>query len=172
LLTPEGGADRVCRFEVGGRGVQITERTVGDTQPVRLVLASAIQVPYPHKTTDRAQFDRALREARAAGADDALFRSDGLGYVTEAAIWSIFWWEGQTLCAPPLDLGILPGVARARLAELVGVIADRRVTPEHLAGRSLFVANATRGVVPVSELGGRVMPADPGTLALTHHFWP
>jgi 4-amino-4-deoxychorismate lyase len=172
LLTPEGGADRVCRFEVGSRGVRITERTVGDVHPVRLVFASAVYAPYPHKTTDRARFDRALEEARAAGADDALFRSDGRGYVAEAAIWSVFWWEGRMLCAPPLDLGILPGVARARLTELVGAIAERRAAPEHLAGRSLFVANAARGVVPVSELGGHVVPADPGTLALAHRFWP
>ena len=32
LLTPEGGADRVHRLEVGMRGVQVSERLVGPTR--------------------------------------------------------------------------------------------------------------------------------------------
>lgn len=171
LPTPSGGADRIHRLEVGRRGVELSERPVGSTAPVGLVLATETHRPYPHKTTGRDQFDRALKEARAAGADDAVMLTAG-GYVAECAVWGLFWWENGRLCAPALALGVLPGVARAKLEELTGGLVERRVRLEHLAGRSLFVANAARGVVPVARLEGRAVPQDPGTTRLSGSFWP
>src|SRR5919108_1562357 len=64
LITPAGGDDRVYRLEVGMRGVEVSERPVGSTAPVRLIVSRVMHRPYPHKTTDRAQFDEALAEAR------------------------------------------------------------------------------------------------------------
>jgi branched-subunit amino acid aminotransferase/4-amino-4-deoxychorismate lyase len=171
LLTPSGGADRIHRLEVGLRGVQLSERPVGSTAPVGLVLATETHLPYPHKTTDRDQFDRALNEARAAGVDDAVMLTAG-GYVAECAVWGLFWWEDGRLCAPALELGVLPGVARARLEELTGGLVERRARLEDLVGRSLFVANAARGVVPVARLEGRSVPQDLGTTRLSSSFWP
>jgi branched-subunit amino acid aminotransferase/4-amino-4-deoxychorismate lyase len=170
LPTPSGGADRVHRLEVGPRGLEVSERAVGSSEPVSLVKARVVHRPYPHKTTERDQFDRALEEARAAGADDAMLLTDG-GHVAECAIWGIFWWDGERLCAPSLELGILPGVARARLVELAGEILERRATPEEIEGRSLFVANSVRGVVPVARFEGRPVPQDSGTARLSASFW-
>jgi branched-subunit amino acid aminotransferase/4-amino-4-deoxychorismate lyase len=171
LLTPEGGPDRIHRLEVGSRGLRVSERTVGSTVPVSLGIASGVHRAYPHKTIDRGQFDRALEQAAAAGADDALLLTAG-GHVAECAVWGLFWWEGGRLCAPALDLGGLPGVARARLDELMGGLAERRVRLGDLEGRSLFVANAARGIVPVASLEGRKVPQDPGTSRLSGSFWP
>jgi branched-subunit amino acid aminotransferase/4-amino-4-deoxychorismate lyase len=170
LPTPSGGPDRVHRLEVGPRGLGVSERAVGGTEPVSLVSARVVHRPYPHKTSERAQFDRALEEARAAGVDDAVLLAEG-GHIAECAIWGIFWWEGDRLCAPPLELGILPGVGRARLAELAGEISERRVSPAQIEGRSLFVANSVRGVVPVVSFEGRSVPQDSGTLRLSASFW-
>ena len=170
LLTPGGGADRIHRLEVGSRGAQVSERAVGSAAPVSLALATVEHRPYPHKTTERAQFDRALQEASAAGADDAILLTEG-GYVAECAVWGLFWWEADRLCAPALDLGVLPGIARARLVELAGDLAERRVRPADLEGSGLFVANAARGVVPVAALEGRSMPQNPGTARLSGLFW-
>jgi branched-subunit amino acid aminotransferase/4-amino-4-deoxychorismate lyase len=170
LPTPSGGSDRVHRLEVGPRGVATSERALGSIQPVSLVTARVVHKPYPHKTTERARFDRALEEAKAAGADDAVLLTEG-GHVAECAVWGLFWWEGDRLCAPPLRLGILPGVARARLEELTGRIDERRVEPGALEGLSLFVANAARGVVPVVSFGGRPVPQNSGTARLSASFW-
>ncbi len=170
LPTPEGGADRVHRLEVGPKGAATTSRPVGSSAPVSLVVASGTHRPYPHKTTDRDQFDRALREAKAAGADDAVLLTEG-GHVAECAVFGLFWWEGDRLCCPPLALGILPGVARARLEELAGRIDERRVGPEALGGLSLFVANAARGVVPVSSFQGEEVAQNPGTMRISALFW-
>jgi branched-subunit amino acid aminotransferase/4-amino-4-deoxychorismate lyase len=171
LAVPAGGADRVHRILVSRRGVVVGERPVGSAAPVRLVTSKVGHRPYPHKVVDREQFDRALAEARAAGADDGVMLTPGR-QVTETSIWGIFWWEDGVLCAPALELGVLPGVARARLAELVGEVAERRPVIEELQGRSVFVANSVRGVVPVASLDGQEVLADPETASLAAKFWP
>lgn len=171
LPTPSGGADRVHRIQVGSRGATVSERPVGPTDPVRLVTVSGVvHRPYPHKTTDRAQFAHAMDQARMRGADDGVLLAEG-GWVAEAGIWSLFWWEDGRVAAPPLILGVLPGVARARIAEQPGVV-ERRVRMDDLRGRSLFVANAVRGVVPVASLDGVMVPSNEATTALARAFWP
>jgi branched-subunit amino acid aminotransferase/4-amino-4-deoxychorismate lyase len=171
LPPPEGGLDRTVRWEVGMRGVQESERLVEPAERVKLIISRVAHHPYPHKTTDRAQFDRALDKARGAEADDALLLTPG-GYLAETAIWSVFWWEGGKLCAPALDLGILPGVGRARIAELAGEIEERRATWSEVRGVPLFLANAVRGVAKVSAVQDDPVPSAKQTDDLAARFWP
>lgn len=171
LITPEGGPDRVHRLLVSRRGVVAGERPVGSTAPVRLVTSKVVHRPYPHKLVERERFDRALADAKAMGADDGLLLTVG-GQVAETAIWGIFWWEDGRVAAPPLEMGILPGVGRARIAEIVGEIQERKVTLDEIRGRPLFVANAVRGVVPVATLDGVGVPETAETEALASRFWP
>jgi len=171
LEVPKGGSDRVYRLEVGMRGMQVSERLVGPTTPVKLVVAKVAHHSYPYKTTDRAQFDRASDAARAAGADDALLLTPG-GFVAETSIWSVLWWEDNQLCGPAFELGILPGVGRARVTELLGRVEERRSTLKDLEGRPFVLVNAVRGVVPVASLDGAPVPGSRETDALARRFWP
>ena len=171
LPPPEGGLDRTVRWEVGMRGVQESERLVEPVERVKLIISRITHHPYPHKTTERAQFDRALDKARGAEADDALLLTPG-GYLAETAIWSVFWWEGGKLCAPALELGILPGVGRARIMELAGPIEERRATWSEVRGLPLFLANAVRGVAKVSAVQDDPVPSVQQTDDLAAHFWP
>ncbi len=168
--VPEGGADRVHRLEVGPRGMEVTSRGVGSTAPVSLCTTAVVHRSYRHKTTERTPFDQAAEEARKAGADDGLLLTSR-GEVTEASIWCLFWWEGETLCAPALDLGILPGVSRMRIEELAGPVAERHVGRPALGDHSLFVTNAARGVVEVAALDRIPVPQHPGTARLRERFW-
>jgi branched-subunit amino acid aminotransferase/4-amino-4-deoxychorismate lyase len=171
LITPEGGADRVHRLLVSRRGVVAGERPVGSMAAVRLITSKVIHRPYPHKLVDRERFDRALADAKAAGADDGLLLTAG-GQVAETAIWGVFWWEDGKVAAPALELGVLPGVARARIAEIVGPIEERKALLDEVRGRPMFVANAARGVVPVATLDGVAVAEVPETEALAARFWP
>ena len=171
LEVPQGGNDRVYRLEVGMRGMQVSERLAGPTTPVKLVISKVAHHSYPYKTIDRAQFDRAVDAARAAGADDALLLTPG-GFVAETSIWSVLWWEGDQLCGPAFDLGILPGVGRARLTELIGRVEERHSSLRELEGRPFILVNAVRGVVPVASLDGVPVPGSPETDALARRFWP
>ena len=171
LEVPQGGNDRVYRLEVGMRGMQVSERLAGPITPVKLVVSKVAHHSYPYKTTDRAQFDRALDAARATGMDDALLLTPG-GFVAETAIWSVLWWEDDQLCGPAFELGILPGVGRARVTEVVGKVEERRATIHEVQGRPLILVNAVRGVVPVATLDGVPVPAARETDALASGFWP
>ncbi|HSM16933.1 MAG TPA: aminotransferase class IV [Gemmatimonadales bacterium] len=171
LAPPVGGDHRVVRYQVSPSDVEVSERAVGSVAPVRLVTARALHQPYPDKTTDRAAFNAALAEAKAAGADDALMLTPE-GYVAEGCIWSVFWWEGGRIACPASSLGVLPGVARARLGERVGPLVERHVERGYLDGRPLFVANAARGVVPVAELDGVLVPESPDLALVVAVFWP
>lgn len=171
LQTPAEGRDRVYRLAVSGAGCEITEREVGPATPVRLMTSTVTHPGYRHKTTEREVFDRATREARQAGYDDALLLT-AVGEVAEASIWCLYWWDGDQVAAPDLELGILPGVSRMRIEEIVGPILPQRVDRAALTGRPLFLSNAVRGIVEVAALDGVETPAEARTRALTARFWP
>jgi branched-subunit amino acid aminotransferase/4-amino-4-deoxychorismate lyase len=171
LPPPEGGPDRIHRLQVGMRGVQISERLMDSTEPVKLIISRVAHHAYPYKTTDRSQFERALDTARGAEADDALLLTPG-GYVAETAICSVLWWEDGTLCGPAFDLGILPGVGRARLTELVGEVQERHSTWNEVRERSPFLVNSVRGVVKIRSVQGEPVRSAKDTDALATRFWP
>lgn len=171
LNLPHGGPDRVVRAEVSADDITISERPLGSVRPVALVFSQVVHQPYRHKTIERKQFDLTLEAAREAGADDGILLTKQ-GHVAEAAIWALYWWEGTTLCAPPLGLGILPSVSRVRINHLVGPVLEKRVTREDLVGKPLIVSNAARGVVPVASLEGKPVPESSETLRLQESFWP
>jgi 4-amino-4-deoxychorismate lyase len=64
------------------------------------------------KSTSYAVNMAAETEARARGADDAVFVRDD-GVVLEGPVTNVWWRRGSTLYTPSLDLGILAGVTRA-----------------------------------------------------------
>ena len=114
----EGVDEGVVRLEVHNGQPLVTVRELPSDSPPRVIVSTRAHASYPHKTTARAVFDAAAAEARAAGADDALLLT-AEGFVAEGTVWAVCWWEGEGLRAPALDLGILPGLGRARVGETV-----------------------------------------------------
>jgi branched-subunit amino acid aminotransferase/4-amino-4-deoxychorismate lyase len=165
-----GSGERVVRLELRKGLVEISTREVPEQTLLRLVVSDEPHRPYPHKTTQREQFGRSLANARRVGAHDAVL-VDQDNYVTEGTAWSLFWWKNGKLSTPAEELGILPGVGRGRIMELVGV-EEARVRPAELAGRSMFLVNAVRGVVEISRFAGEPVPPDPRTTELSASFWP
>ncbi|WP_248345384.1 aminotransferase class IV [Anaeromyxobacter paludicola] len=101
----------------------------------------------------------ALRQARAAGAHEAL-TVDRDGFVTEGASSNVFLVQGGAVTTPPLDAGLLPGVTRAvvlALAREAGLtVREARPRPEALAGADeLFLTSTAREILPVTRLGDR-----------------
>lgn len=162
--------DQVVRLEVRDGGAEVTTRAVSGDEFPSVVVSSEPHVPYPHKTTERGQFGRALAGARRVGASDALLITPR-GHVAEGTAWSVFWWDQHHLCTPPLELGILPGIGRSRVLELEDV-REVRVSVSALEGRSLFLVNAVRGIVEIGAFEGTAVPRDPRTPELSRRFWP
>jgi 4-amino-4-deoxychorismate lyase len=171
LHAPTGGEDRAVRFEVSIQGVEITERPVGASGPIALVSWPDPHRGYPHKVADRGWLEAARLGVGPQASDDALF-FDPEGRLVESSIWTIGWWDEETLVFPPLALGGLPGVARARLAETVrGGIVEGVLTRDQLAWRSLVACNAVRGLVPVAVLDGEAVPGNLRTAEVAKRFW-
>src|SRR5260370_31094954 len=127
------------------------ERTLRDSPVV--ITASEPHRPYPHKITERDCFRDALREAEVAEADDALLLTpDGL--VAEGTAWNVFWWDGDRLHTPTLEIGVLPGIARARVLELVPRTQQARYPRATLAATTVFSTTAVGGVVAIAALYG------------------
>ena len=113
-----------------------------------VLAASPIDSRYPlrrHKTTDRAQYDAALK---AIAADPAIFDQVFLnerGEVAEGARSNVFVERDGLLLTPPISSGALPGVLRAELlAE--GRASESVLLPDDLAG-GFWLGNALRGLV-------------------------
>ncbi|CAG4902347.1 chorismate-binding protein [Paraburkholderia saeva] len=101
-----------------------------------------------HKTTRRAEYDRAWHEAESKGAFDMLFFNER-GELTEGGRTTVFvkldgrWWT------PPLSSGVLPGVMRGVLLEdTVMQPAERVLVRSDVENaEALMLCNALRGAV-------------------------
>ncbi len=171
LVRPFAGTgEAVLRVEVCDGRASVTVRDLPPLDPPVVITASEPHQPYPHKITVRDCFVDAAAEAEVAEADDALLLTHD-GAVAEGTVWSVFWWDGDVLRTPALELGILPGVGRARVLELAPA-AEGRYPRAALDGKSVFLVNAVRGVIPIAVLDGERVPADPRTAELAGRFWP
>jgi 4-amino-4-deoxychorismate lyase len=122
------------------------------------------------KSTSYAVNIAAETEAKARGADDAVFVDED-SVVLEGPVTNIWWREGDVLVTPSLDVGILAGETRAALLELAarggreveeGVFLLERL----LAADEIFTSSSIREVMPVVELDGRAVAHGPAATAL------
>jgi branched-subunit amino acid aminotransferase/4-amino-4-deoxychorismate lyase len=97
-------------------------------------------------------------EARAAGADDALFLTID-GYLSEATSANLFLVRGETLATPSLSCAILPGTTRDWILRWA---ADVGLRPQEglLTSRDLaeadeaFLSSSVAGILPVTQFEG------------------
>jgi para-aminobenzoate synthetase / 4-amino-4-deoxychorismate lyase len=101
------------------------------------------------KSTRRAEFDRAWREAETQGAFDMLFFNER-GELTEGGRSNVFVKLGGQWWTPPLASGVLPGVMRGVLLDDETFGAQERVLTraDVLEAEALLLTNALRGAVP------------------------
>lgn len=99
----------------------------------------------------------ALREARAAGADEAILLNNA-GNVACASSSNIFAVLNGEIYTPPLQDGVLNGIARQVFMEKYPV-RELSLKPEDLlAAESLILTNSIRGAQAVGELDGKAFP--------------
>ena len=102
----------------------------------------------------------AKKEAQRAGAEEAILLADG--FVREGASSSFFVVRNGGIVTHPLDEHVLPGVVRDRVIGLA-LGAKIRVDERPLREAELFdldeafITSTTQGVMPVSEIDGRVL---------------
>ena len=98
-----------------------------------------------HKTTQRRVYDEA--KAEFPGHDDVILWN-AAGEATESTIANLAVEIDGALCTPPVECGLLPGVARAELLAR-GVLRERRISLDDLRGAArVFLLNSVRGLFP------------------------
>lgn len=116
----------------------------------------------------------AVREARAAGAHEALLLDDA-GFVTEGSSSNVFAVVAGRVRTPPLAAGILEGVTRAVVLRLARAerlpVEEVPLRPEDLErADELFITSTVREILPVTRLGDRpVGSGRPGPLTYRLH---
>jgi len=80
------------------------------------------------KTLSYAANMQANRRARQAGANEALLYDPDSRGILEAPTSSFLWLEGDALCAPPLETGILDSITR----RLIGEVTDLHIRARRL----------------------------------------
>jgi branched-subunit amino acid aminotransferase/4-amino-4-deoxychorismate lyase len=118
--------------------------------------------------------NRLAREtARASDFDEAIFVTPA-GRVLEGSSTSVFIVKEGHAHTPPLSLGVLPGVARARVLALIGPERAHETAftlDELMAADEVFLTNSLMGVMPVCTLDAHKFRAhSPETSAVRHLF--
>ncbi|WGW12482.1 aminotransferase class IV [Saxibacter everestensis] len=103
-----------------------------------------------------------LRRANARGFDDAAFE-DRVGRLSEATIWNLAFWDGESVIWPEADY--LPGVTMQILARRLQSMAVRQqireIRPTDMNDQfSAVVMNSWTPGIPVSRIGDKSMAQD------------
>lgn len=113
----------------------------------------------------------AQAEARAAGADEALFL-DTAGHLAEGAASNVFLVVDGALWTPPLSCGVLPGITRGIVLELAAAagipVREEPVPPGALReADEAFLTSSLRELVPAVAIGANpIGRGRPGPLTL------
>jgi 4-amino-4-deoxychorismate lyase len=123
------------------------------------------------KTTSYAVNMASLRQAAAAGADDAIWVSSD-GEVLEGVTSAVAIVRHGILVTPPDSLGILASTTLAAVLELeLAPATVRRIGVAELRDADeVMLLSSIRGVVPVVQLDDRALPAGSVTAQLSQAF--
>jgi branched-chain amino acid aminotransferase len=98
----------------------------------------------------------AVREAQSRGAEEPVLLNQD-GFVAEGASTNVFLVRGGAVATPPLSAGILAGITREVVLELLPTLAipfreEPLRLPDLLGADEVFVTSTTREVVPVARV--------------------
>jgi branched-chain amino acid aminotransferase len=123
------------------------------------------------KTLSYTESVLALVEARVHGAADTLVL-DTSGHLAEGAASNIFVVANGDVRTPPLSCGILPGITRVTVIDLIrswgksATVQESVIVPSDLAAvDEIFLTSSLRGIAPVTSIdGGPVGRGTPGPI--------
>jgi len=159
MLEPEHAAYRV-RLAINPSGAFAVQHAplTPLNEPVRVLLAddatNSGDLFLRHKTSIRARYDAAWRDAETQGAFDTLFFNER-GELTEGGRSSVFVRVNGQWLTPPLSSGVLPGVMRSVLLDDPEWNASEAVITRAMLDTAddLVICNALRGAVHATITG-------------------
>ncbi|OYN98831.1 aminotransferase class IV family protein [Enemella evansiae] len=153
--------------------IKVTDPVTPAPDPVTLaVLPHQRHLPHVKHVGEVAKTEL-LRRANAEGFDDALF-TDASGRISEATIWNIAFWDGESVIWPQADLldGITQQILRRRLAEQGIPQATRPVRAMDLDDRfAAALMNSWSPGIPVSRIADRPLGDHTDLIGLLHRAY-
>ena len=140
----------------------------GPQGPLALAIASHERVLPELKHVGEIAKTWYLREAVAAGFDDAAF-VDHRGRFSEATIWNLAFWDGETVIWPKAKMltGTSMGILQRQLERMGVRQVTRGIDLQDLPGLTgAVVMNSWTPGVPVNRIGDVEFPAAPGFVEL------
>ncbi len=141
---------RLLAGKSGALAIEVRPLPASPNEPVAVKL-----VPLPvdpsdfrlaHKTSDRAFYDNARREA---GCDEVIF-ADPQGRLTEGSFTALFVERDGKLLTPPIERGLIPSVLRREYLE-TGQAVESDLTEADLGGE-FYIGNSVRGLIPARRV--------------------
>jgi branched-subunit amino acid aminotransferase/4-amino-4-deoxychorismate lyase len=171
--TPGRPGGEHCAIALVGRIPGWIEETRARGQRLVSLLQQRRSEPWllpATKSTSYAVSMAAEAEAKARGADDAVF-VDADSIVLEGPVTNIWWREGEVLVTPSLEVGILAGETRAALLELAvasGQAVEEGIYPLErlLAADEVFTSSSVREIIPVVSVDGHPFARGPAAASL------
>ena len=101
----------------------------------------------------------AIAEARKRGAYEAIL-CDNVGRITEGSSSNFFIVNGRRVTTPPLSVGLLEGITRRKVMELLRAekigLAEAPLWPIDLVqADEAFLTSSVRGVLPITRVDGQ-----------------
>jgi branched-chain amino acid aminotransferase len=132
-------------------------------------------VPAQLKALGRVYAILATLEAERAGVDDALLLTAN-HEIAEGPTWNFFWRKDRVLRTAALEGGILEGVTRKIMIELArseGMTVEEGLWPraELDDADEAFATMTSQGVVPITALDGRALPARDCAAHFQARYW-
>jgi branched-subunit amino acid aminotransferase/4-amino-4-deoxychorismate lyase len=94
------------------------------------------------------------RHANMMGADEAVL-TDSRGFVSEAALSSLVWWRGDTLCSSDGSSSWLPSITRREVFEIASQMGFETqlesARPEEIAKLPVWALSSLNGIMPVTS---------------------
>jgi branched-subunit amino acid aminotransferase/4-amino-4-deoxychorismate lyase len=115
-----------------------------------------------------------LETARQQGYHEAVL-CNHLGHVLECTTSNLFWFQGDTLCTPSLNQGVLNGITRQLTLESaailkIEVMEGQFALETFLQADEAFITSTTRDILPVRRVREKFFSIGPLTKKLSKQF--
>lgn len=117
-----------------------------------------------HKTSNYGENILALRDAKARGYDEVIFKNFS-GNISEGSLSNVFLVRDNIVYTSTIESGILAGVMRALVIDILkdmGIkIIEKNISYDELAAADeIFLSNSLMNIMPVSKLDGKIFDLD------------
>jgi branched-chain amino acid aminotransferase len=153
-INPSGAIGYKARGSKPYLIVQSIEKALPEFQTLKLWISShRAFYHFPSKLNSAFLYTLSMIEADENNRDNALIL-DSKENICETANANIFWFKGDTLCTPSLELALIPGTIRKKLLEIYeGQIEEAVFKLEDLnSADEVFLTNISYLIAGVSEI--------------------